>query len=879
MKKHDFIRAFCLFLVLNVCSNTHAQTSSNPVHPRLFASQADRPAIWAKIKKTAWGAESWANILKQIDPLVERHQTDPQWILSRMAMYWKNGEHFTQCYIKKECWDSGEGNAPVPTVRLPGMRIWNDYKNVPLTERKPYNETGDMLATSSKDPSKPPVLVPYKESGHLIRGNNKEILGLAEKAAFAWYLTGEEKYARFAGDIFNQWLIGTYYMKPPYDPTFMKDGWQPGGIFGYYDYEVIHDDLSYLTATTYDFLYDWLQQHPDKNMLATGKSLDIIAGDVFRRFVEINRIRGGRKGNWNTNGFNVCMRALLVLEDNGFYLDGKGRSFFLNNYTTESTKYHDALPAILKDFDSVTGLWNESPGYSTGTIQCLLDMAMPIYRNGVNTIAGNIMMEKAALAVLEWLDARGNQVIFGDTRGGTIDYGIFENLLTYYTWTGDTVRARKVASVIRQGLELGSYSRSTTGWEGLCLYVPELPEADAVDYARAAYSPAHRHLIQRNLNDPENGMMFTLYGGSKGQHLSANGLAWQFYGKGWAIAPDGSAYESYWTPDHAYHQGICGVNTVIPGYSEGPIRIEAMDPAPAANSLINNKATSAFVSFADVSAAEKRRTIVMVRTSPSSGYYVDLFRSDLETNDYLHHNLGNSMLLSDASGKPLQMTVSDSFENPPVKEYSYFKQWRQVACNADFRALWTISEVKPALCTQLWMSGSNGRTLFTMDAPSTTLNAQVTPSGVCRSPQPTPALIVHQENNNAKKHPFAGVFEVFNEGAASVTGVKTWYNDSTCTVLQVESAGLNQRSEIIAFSTNDVYRKPVKGLKFSGRLAVASEDASGVQYLYLAKGKILKYKGYVIKAVDEPVTAELRCTNGVWSHSSDHPVKIILAKR
>lgn len=868
-----------IFSLVSVLVTGASPLTTPSVHPRLFATEADRPAILAKINNTTWGAESWSSILKQITPLVDRHQTDPNWILSRMSMYWKDGEHYTQCYLKKQNWDYGEGNAPVPTVRLPGMRIWNDYKNVPLADRIPYNETGDMLALSAKDPSKPQVLVPYKETGHLIRGNNKDILGLAEKAAFAWYLTGEEKYARFAGDIFNQWLVGTYYMKPPYDPSFMKDGWQPGGIFGYYDYEVIHDDLPYLTATTYDFLYQWLQQHPGKNLLATGKTLDEIASDVFRRFVEINRIRGGKKGNWNTNGFNVCMRALLVLDDNGSYENGRGRSFYLNNYTTESTQYHDALPEVLKDFNPITGLWNESPGYSTGTIQCLLDMAMPIYKSGVNTIAGNFVMEKAAMAVLEWLDARGNQVIFGDARGGNIDYGIFENLLTYYTWTGDTVRARKVASVIRQGLELGSYSRNNTGWEGLCLYISELPESGTVEYARAAYSPAHRHLIQRNLNDPENGMMFTLYGGTNGRHLSANGLAWQFYGKGWAMAPDGSAYESYWTPDHAYHQGVCGVNTVTSGYREGPICIETMDPSPAANSLTSKVATSAFVSFADVSAAEKRRTIVMVRTSPTTGYYVDLFRSDLETNDYLHHNLGNYLQVLDATGKPLTMTKTDAFGFEPAAEYSYFKNLRKTTCNTDFRALWTVSDVKPALCTQLWMSGSDGRTLFSVDAPSTTLNNRITPGGVCRSPQPTPALIVRQEKNNAKVHPFAGVFEVFNEGAASVSKVRTWANDSTCTVLQVESDGLNQRQEFIGFSTNETVRKPVKGLSFSGRLAVVSENASGVISLYLAKGKRLEYKGYVIEAVSESVTAELRFENGVWSHTSDSPVKITLAKK
>lgn len=119
---------------------------------------------------------------------------------------------------EKQNWDRGEGNAPVPTVRMPGMRTWNKYANVPLEQRIPYNETGDMLGINKLNPSEPPVKVPYKESGHMVRGNNVEILTLAENAAFVYWVTGEEKFARFATDIFNVWLVGTYYMNPILDP-------------------------------------------------------------------------------------------------------------------------------------------------------------------------------------------------------------------------------------------------------------------------------------------------------------------------------------------------------------------------------------------------------------------------------------------------------------------------------------------------------------------------------------------------------------------------------------------------------------------------------------------------------------------------------------
>lgn len=85
--------------------------------------------------------------------------------------------------LEEPNWDRGEGDAPVPTVRMPGMRTWNKFVNVPLEQRIPYNKTGDMLGINKLNPAEPPVMIPYKESGHMVRSNNVEILSLAENAA------------------------------------------------------------------------------------------------------------------------------------------------------------------------------------------------------------------------------------------------------------------------------------------------------------------------------------------------------------------------------------------------------------------------------------------------------------------------------------------------------------------------------------------------------------------------------------------------------------------------------------------------------------------------------------------------------------------------
>ncbi|WP_373942872.1 hypothetical protein OEG92_07220 [Polaribacter sejongensis] len=610
-----------LIILFLTKSFIHAQKIGD--HPRVFADKSDRQEILSKIESEVWAKASWNKLQEEITPYVTRHIKDPEWIVSRLAMYWKDGEHFTQCYIKKQNWDYGEGNAPLPTVRLPGMRTWNDYVNVPLEDRISYNESGDLLGVSRSSADKTPVLIPYKEAGHMIRANNMEILKLAEKAAFAYYITQEEKYAKFSSDILWTWLLGTYYMQPPLDPqqsTKGPGGYEAGGIMGYYDYEVIHDDRQIPAAAAYDFLYNYLNANPHPHLKTLNKTATEFAGNVFKRFIEIDLIRGGKVGNWNVNRYKNILNSMLVLESNDFYEDGKGREYYIPFYTEEKASDHFAgLPVIMEFYNKTTGLWPESPGYASGMIPLVLEMGVKLYKSGVNTLAGNPIITKAALANLGWLDARGNLVVFGDMRGGPANISSFESLLTYATWEGDTETAEKMATVIRKNIASGQYDRNASDWQSIIFNQPLLGSGSDLPFHKAAYSPFHKHIIMKNGNDENNGLMFTLYGGKHKSHLTKNGLAMQFYGQGWAMAPDASAYESYWSKDAGYHRGIMGSNTIVPGYSSGDIVVNAMDPfVDTTSGLYNTSETSENVSFTDVSADEKRRLVAMVRTSKTT---------------------------------------------------------------------------------------------------------------------------------------------------------------------------------------------------------------------------------------------------------------------
>lgn len=832
-------------------------------HPELYISEKTLPQVREKIRTAPWAAKAFARIRGEVEPYLRKVEKEPDWLTSRMAMYWKDGERYTQCYLnKKQNWERGEGNAPVPTVRLPGMRTWNNYKLAPLELREPYNETGDMLGIDRRNPDLPPVKVPYKQSGHMVRYNNVEILQIAEKGAFLYYVTKDERYAKLASDVFWTWLFGTYYMNPVLDPersTGGPGGYEPGGILGYYDYEQIHDDLQRHAAAVYDLAFDYLKKNPHPHLKVLGKSLEETAGIVFKRFLDIGFVRGGKSGNWNINGWGVMFPSMIVLESNDFYPDGKGREHYLRYFTDVTTPYHNALPDILTQYDPVTGLWPESPGYALGTVNSLMDFATILHPLGIDLLAKNPILRKAADATLIWQDERGNHLVFGDARGGPVDLDVFERLLTYSERVGDTEGALRCAAA----LKALNGDRSRADWRALSTMVAEFPDAEPPPRPRIAYSPFHRHLLLANPSKEGFGLMATLYGGRKGWHLNRTGLAWQFYADGYAVAPDAAAYESYWSKDYGYHQGPTGVNTMLPGYLSGPIVLNGSEPRVAPDEFAVAEGVCPFVTYADVTASEKRRVVALIRSGEKAGYYVDVFRSRQNESDYLQHVIGSLASTS------VKLTPVDAIKPAWNPNYSYFKNIRKGRTDADIRAEWSVS---PRIRVRMWMAGSPESTLFAMEAPPSTFVKQSVPEKASLSPAPTPAIIVRR-CVDAWKTPYVAVF--------SADGVERRFTKlisekAEAAGAKIATPSLNGRTEIVLSCAGDDGFSPEKGVHAEGGFSVICFDADGLLYLFLGNGERVSWNGHSLQTAGEWTNATLCRKNGEYFYSADGPVWIEL---
>ena len=84
-------------------------------NPHILVNSSDKQAVLKKIEQQAWAKSIYTGIEKKVTPYVDRHQTDPQWILSRYLMNRVPGKHYTTVYAD----DNGlnlvkwEGDAPV----------------------------------------------------------------------------------------------------------------------------------------------------------------------------------------------------------------------------------------------------------------------------------------------------------------------------------------------------------------------------------------------------------------------------------------------------------------------------------------------------------------------------------------------------------------------------------------------------------------------------------------------------------------------------------------------------------------------------------------------------------------------------------------------
>jgi hypothetical protein len=895
-----------IFFILYLFSATVASQEikvTAPVsgkHPRFQGAERNKETIQQAINTEESAKSIFEQAKRSIEEFVNRHQADTAWIVSRLQLYWKSKS--TEVFIKGGVYDHAAGEAPVPTVKFPGARDNVTIYAAPALENiMPFMDDprGVYLVNRSKQ-GQPMEWAEISKTGRIIESINTNIMGMSYTAAVLYWLNGEEKYAKFAFDLFDTYMTGMQYRREPEDITHGHHQ----TLAGLSTFEVIQEVamLNNLTGI-YDYLYDYLQVH------APGKMSTYT--DVFRKWADIQIAHGVAFNNWNLMQAKNVLNIALMLDDDKNYNDGKGNRYYTHYILNTSSQRQWSLKKVAEEgYDPITGLWNESAGYSLGVLNdfaWFVNFFDTYYQ--LDLVEKLPVLNKAVLAVAQYLFPNGYYASFGDSHYGRLNLNAAyqmvanawknnkpdqEKLFTryikameqFYKEKGFSIeknesgRGRNINALLYGGENSKPGDKTETG--------------NISEFITPVFSSSHvSYFALRNGLDSKNGLMVAM-SGSKGNHMHAGGISMEIYGKGYVLGPESGIGASYFQPDYAeYYSQFPAHNTVaVDGISAYPVMksnhgFEVKSSYPASG--ISKDYFSA-VSFGDLyfqepeTNSDQKRLISIIRTCDSTGYYIDIFRSRRKDgkdrmHDYFYHNMGQHLLLADSAGNglPLQPSEKLSFGGGHLFAYDYLYDKKSIATDKDINAVFKLSiPGKEDVEMNLWMKGEKNREIFTVKSPkSKAIDRMALPNAIVDLPMPT---IVARQTGEAWTRPFTVVFEPSGiPGSRSIKSINSFSpinGIANFTGLEIlGKAGDKQFIFSDAEGTTDIlYSNKI----FRGTYGVISESGNKLLYLFLGHGTKISRAGYSITGKSANTGAALEYKTGGWYITCSSPVILSL---
>ncbi len=873
-----------------------------PLHPRLLTNDKEKQRLQQLINGTGWASNSWEQAKKNIDEYVNRHQTDSTWIVSRLQMYWKTRS--TDVFIKGGVFDHVAGEAPVPTVRYTGTRDAVTSFGAPkLEDILPYmDDPRGLYYANRTKPGQPLEWVEPAKTGRIVESINRQIMGMAQNAAIVYWYTGEEKYAKFAYDLFNTYMNGIYYRKEPYD---LNHGHNQT-LAGLTSFEVIHEDILNELTVCYDFLYNYIHVHAPANM-------SIYAG-AFKKWADLIIKNGVPFNNWDLIEARFVAYIALILENNGAYADGRGCQYYLDQILNKTTVRQWSLTELIKKgYDPNTGIWNESPGYSLGVINDFMQFVTLFDRVlNFDLLEQLPILKKAVLATAQYVMPNGYAVSFGDSHYGRLSTSPAQQVVLNAQKNNKKEQEELFTKMVKMlsGLQKvegqGSATQERRDLVSLISYSDftlkeNIPAGTLSDFVSPLfYSPNVSWLMQRSGTDPQRALAISL-NGSLGNHMHANGISLELYGKGLPLAPEAGIGTTYFQPDYAeYYSKFPAHNTVVvDGISSYPemrsshgFQVKSNYPASSGQTDLFTNITFADLYFLEPETnANQQRMMSIIRTSDTSGYYIDIFRSAKKEggdkyHDYFYHNMGQGLTVGDNTGKPLNPDSSGlallpvdklAFANGDLFAYDYLYDEKSIQTTSDINATFQLKMPdRDSIFMNMWMKGATGREIFTVKSPkSTAIDRGIVPKEIAELPLPA---IVARQYGEAWTKPFVAVYEPSSATQpASIASISSFTPDKApadfAGIMVTGKSGSRQTVFSTAAGNAAV---TYKEYTFRGTYAVISEYSHELQYLFLGNGRALTKGGYGISTTADSASAVLSKQSNAWFVTGSKPFTITL---
>lgn len=785
--------------------------------PFILVKQSDRAQILDKIKNQDWAKNSYTDFIRQLNQDILVHQSNPSEFLRGMPFDW----------------EKGKSGAIPPFYHT--FHIENGvHKNLD-------NATTVEMANAR-------TLMRYLQIG--------------VDCGMAYYISEDEKYAQCAIDILNAFVKGV--IQSEVSQWKGRGGW----LFpddGFREVRELGDKVPII----YDFTASFIKKG--------GKPYDFVkktktdfpqteAQRVFRTYADITV-------NYGSTGSNHPVLEAPSLVYNALAMEDKNeRKKLLSYFLTENTENQDALNVMAEFYKKEGDIWPETSQYLNGVSNILTRLMLVVNKYDPSLRLGekypNILF---SLPALDYAVYPNNQIVrWGDgKRHGGPSYSSYEDAYLLGKMDGVDKITGKFGALLKSAMDEGKYKRR--GIHAILWYGNEmkgitepfiLPRTDQIPHAGI--------FMQRNLSstkNPVDGLM-CFVGGAHMVHGHAEGMNIELYGKGHVLGVD-HGRGSYQQDIHENYSRIFAAhNTVIVnGSSQGEggwaslgintVQLKTMEPMPTSEAVSPNYSFSK-TTFADdkgdKAEATQERTLALIRTSETTGYYVDVFRSKSalpnEYHDYLYHNIGDELKFlnkdltfkadperyqANAKGEWLQ---NQKFRNPGWHFYENVET--SPVYSGDVQVQFTTGKLKTGpIAMRLFVPGSEQREYTKVMAPHTF------EAPAPYEKMPTPTLVIRKKGE-AWTSPFVVVYEAFdgNKSNGSIQSVTKLEQNGVFKGLKIVSK-LNEGT-ITQFalvqSGNEIFTDKNSGIVFQGELGLITLDGKNqLKNLYMGNGMKLAF--------------------------------------
>ena len=596
-------------------------------HPIIWTTPAEKSEVLLKIENHAWASTIITKLKTAVDSKVNTHLTDPSAILNTIP---------------------------------------------DLAEDDNLSESQASSANSA----------------------HTKILRNASYAATLYHVTEEEKYAQFSADIL--WFyIEQLESRIPSNTSIS------GSAF--YDPRCSYPHF----AIAYDFMVNFLKD-PQTRLYQQTTGDSVVFDNAKAQKAILNIARNAlqeHSGNDTKYGKTVSNHPILTAPGVLYSIlcveDDTERERLFDVFWNIGTRKQNSFTKTILSLFGEQGIWPEALSYSFMPLitQILnhvdrIKPEMNVIDNNKHILDGNFLFDNLRMPNRRF-------VRYGDSkRNNDATARLYRFTLNLAKRRGFTEYEQKAKVALRQGYDAeGGYNPPvpTSNFENYFAFeqlfwgidIPETIEGE-IDFQKPTVIVDHAGVVlQRNYVEQNNADygLCGIIGGAHYVHSHATGITMELYGANYIMAAGGglaATLADRQLPEHrGYFWRHAGNNTMIvngtthgiqPGSwnSNGYLWMNKTINVAAEPKHLEDPIHPHFnfaTQFLDdeVNNDQQKRTLSTIRTSDTTGYYFDLFRSkSLGVNnfhDYIYHNIGDTTNIMRMDGTTLSVSPTNRYQN------------------------------------------------------------------------------------------------------------------------------------------------------------------------------------------------------------------------